>query len=178
MGTPMKWRFALRFLLAFAVLIALWWRLDVPSHYRILSLTVVQVISPAINGWFVDFDQPGKIGSVFFRYENIQLPMLLNVQLLSMSLMPFLSLVAATPGLGWRRGPLLGALGVVLFFLVHQVIILSYPWIMDRPNFVKDTIGIFSGLVAFVVGPLGLWFVLTYSTLNSIWQLNQPKKIS
>ena len=35
----------------------------------------------------------------------------------------------------------------------------------------KDTLGVFSGLVAFVVGPLGLWFILTYPALRSVWQL-------
>ncbi len=171
----MKWRFALRFLLAFAALILLWWRLDVPTYYRLVTLATTQLVSPLISGWWLDYDQPGMIDSVLFRRENVQLPMLLNVPLLSMSLMPFVSLVAATPGLGWRRGPLTAAFGVVLFFLVHLAIVLTYPWIMDRPNFIKDTIGIFSGLVAFVVAPLALWFILTYPALRSTWQLSQAK---
>lgn len=171
----MKGRFALRFLLTFTVLIALWWRLDVPGQYRLVALATTQSISPIINGWWLDFDQPGMIDSVVFRRENVQMPMLLNVSLLSMSLMPFLSLMAATPGMGWRRGPLVAGLGVLLFFLFHQAVLLTYPWIMDRPNFLKDTVGIFSGLVAFVVGPLGLWFALTYPTLRSVWQLGQDE---
>lgn len=169
----MKGRFALRFLLTFTVLIALWWQFDVPGQYRLVALATTQLISPIINGWWLDFDQPGMIDSVVFRRENVQMPMLLNVSLLSMSLMPFLSLMAATPGMGWRRGPLVAGLGVLLFFLFHQAVLLTYPWIMDRPNFLKDTVGIFSGLVAFVVGPLGLWFALTYPTLRSVWQLGQ-----
>jgi hypothetical protein len=31
--------------------------------------------------------------------------------------------------------------------------------------------GVFTGLMAFVVAPLGLWFVLTYSALRPLWQL-------
>jgi hypothetical protein len=31
--------------------------------------------------------------------------------------------------------------------------------------------GVFSGLVAFVVAPLALWFVLTYPVLRPLWQL-------
>ena len=172
----MKWRFAVRFLLAFSVLVTLWWLLDVPTYYRLATLATTRLLSPIVTGWWLDYDQPGMIDSVLFRRENVQMPMLLSVPLLSMSLMPFLSLVAATPGLGWRRGPLAAAAGVAIFFAVHLLIVLSYPWIMDRPNFVKDTIGIFSGLAAFVVAPLALWFTLTYPTLRTIWQLGDDAK--
>lgn len=167
----MKWRFAARFLTAFTVLVPLWWRLDVPALYRSLILAAVQIVSPILSGWWLDYDQPGLMDSVVFRHENVQLPMLLSVPLLSMSLMPFLSLIAATPGLGWRRTVLAVTAGIATFFLIHVLLVVSYPWLMSRPNFLKDTLGIFSGLVAFVVGPLGLWFALTYRTLRHIWQL-------
>jgi len=174
----MKGRFALRFLLTFTVLIGLWWQLEIPRRYRLAALATTQLISPIVNGWWLDYDQPGATDAVVYRRENVRLPMLLDVSLLSMSLMPFLSLVAATPGMGWRRGPAVAAIGVASFFLFHQVIVLTYPWIMDRPNFLKDTLGIFSGLVAFVVGPLGLWFTLTYPTLRSVWRLDQDRGAS
>src|SRR5262249_9566961 len=107
-----------------------------------------------------------------------QLPMLLQLPALSMGMMPFLSLVLATPGLGWRRLAVTTGVGVVLFFAVHVVVVLTYPFIMDCPSFVKDTAGVFSGLVAFVVAPLGLWFVLTYPALRSVWQLGGGRPIS
>jgi hypothetical protein len=167
----MKWRFAVRFLVTFAALVVFWWVTDFAQVYRKAALATVQVLSPVVNGWWLDYDQPGLIDAVVYRSGHRQLPMLLQLPALSMGLMPFLSLVAATPGLGWRRGVLTAALGAVLYFCIHVAVVLVYPLIMDQPNVVKDTIGVFSGLIAFVVAPLGLWFVLTYRTLRSIWQL-------
>jgi hypothetical protein len=79
--------------------------------------------------------------------------------------------VVATPGLGLKRTVIALAAGSALYFLIHVAVVLSYPLIMDRPNIFKDTLGVFSGLVAFVVAPLGLWFVLTYPALRALWQL-------
>jgi len=97
--------------------------------------------------------------------------MLLQVPALSMGLVPLLSLVVATPGLGPKQAALRSAAGAMLYYLLDVAVILAYPWIMDRPNVVKDTLGVFSGLLAFVVAPLGLWFVVTYSALRPLWQL-------
>ena len=168
----MKWRFAATFLLTFAVLVVLWWLSDFARHYRQSVLATVQLHSPVVNGWFLDYDRPGTIDPVVFHYADRQLPMLLQLPALSMGLMPFLALVVATPGLGAERKVVTLVLGSVLFFLIHVAVVLAYPVIMDRPNTLKDTLGVFSGLVAFVVAPLGLWFVLTYPALRAVWQLS------
>lgn len=167
----MKWRFAAKFLLTFATLVVLWWAVDFPRRYRAAVLATAQLVSPVVNGWWLDYDQPGMVDPVVFRSRERQLPMLLQLPILSMSLMPLLSLIVATPRLGLRRTAATLLVGSVLFFLIHVVVVLAYPFIMDRPNMFKDTLGVFSGLVAFVVAPLGLWFVLTYPALRSIWQL-------
>lgn len=171
----MKWRFAAKFLLTFAVLLVVWWRGDVATRYRSAALATAQLVSPVVNGWWLDYDRPGLVDPVTFRRGDRELAMLLQLPALSMGLMPFLSLVVATPGLGWKRTTLTALGGAVLYFFVHVVVVLAYPLIMDHPNVIKDTLGVFSGLVAFVVAPLGLWFVLTYPALRSIWQLGpQP----
>jgi hypothetical protein len=170
----MKWRFAGAFLLTFALLIVIWWALNFGIVYRRAVLVTAQAISPFANGWWLDYDQPGMVDPVVFRTANKQLPMLLQLPALSMALMPLISLIVATPYQGMRRRCLAVLLGTVGFFLIHLVIVLIYPFIMDRPNVLKDTLGVFSGLVAFVVGPLGLWFALTYPALRSVWQLNPP----
>lgn len=167
----MKWRFAAKFLLGFAVLLTLWSVTDFATHYRATVLAIVQMVSPMINGWWLDYDLPGFVDPVVFRTGDKQLPMLLQLPALSMGVVPFLSLVLATPGLGLKRAIIRGALGCVLYLLIDVAVVLAYPAIMDRPNAVKDTLGVFSGLMAFVVGPLGLWFVLTYPALRSLWQL-------
>lgn len=170
----MKWRFAGTFLVMFAVLLVVWWRFDVATRYRSAALATAQLVSPVVNGWWLDYDRPELVNDVTFRRGDRELPMQLQLPALSMGLMPFLSLVLATPGLRWKRATVTAIGGAVLYFLVHVLVVLAYPLIMDRPNVVKDTLGVFSGLVAFVVAPLGLWFVLTYPALRSIWQL-EPK---
>ncbi len=171
----MKWRFAATFLLTFGVLLVLWWMGDVAQRYRTAVLAAAQVASPIVNGWWLDYDQPGMIDPVVFRSAERQLPMLLQLPALSMGLMPLLSLIVATPQQGPKRLAIAVVLGSVLYFLIHLVVVLVYPFIMDRPNALKDALGVFSGLVAFVVAPLGLWFVLTYPALRSVWQLSEEK---
>lgn len=167
----MKWRFAGIFLLTFAVLLVIWWAADMAHWYRTAGLATAQLLSPIVNGWWLDYDQPGMTDPVVFRSGDRRLPMLLQLPTLSMALVPLLSLIIATPHLGWKRCLVTAGLGAVLFFFIHVLIILVYPMIMDRPNAVKDTIGVFSGLVAFAVGPLGLWFALTYPALRKVWNI-------
>jgi hypothetical protein len=169
----MKWRFAAKFLVSFAVLMVLWGRTDFGDHYRTAALAVVQFFSPFVNGWQLEHDQPGAIADIVFRSGNSELPMLLQLPALSMGLVPFVSLIVATPGQRVRRIVTNVVLGCVLYFLIHVIVVLAYPAIMDRPNKVKDTLGVFTGLMAFVVAPLGLWFVLTYPALRSLWQIGQ-----
>jgi len=170
----MKWRFAITFLLTFAILVVLWWRFDIATRYRVVALATAQALSPVVNGWFLYYDEPGMVDPVTFRRGERNLPMLLQLPALSMGLMPLVSLIVATPRIGVRRGALTVVAGSVLYFLVHVTVVLTYPFIMDRPNFIKDTAGVFSGLMAFVVAPLALWFVLTYPVLRPLWQLSAP----
>jgi hypothetical protein len=167
----MKWRFALKFLLAFTVLLTLWSWTHFAHFYRNAVLTVVQQVSPMVNGWWLQFDRPNPVGDVVFRFGNRELAMLLELPVLSMGLVPLLSLIVATPGLRVRQTALRAAIGAVLYFFIDVIVVLAYPFIMDQPNVFKDTMGVFTGLVAFVVAPLGLWFILTYSALRPLWQL-------
>jgi hypothetical protein len=167
----MKWRFAGIFLLSFAVLLVVWWAINFPSRYRTAVLATAQVLSPAVNGWWLDYDRPDKVGDVVFRVGDREIAMLLQLPALSMGLVPLLSLIMATPFQRPKRLAINVVLGVILYFVVDLVVILVYPLIIDRPNAFKDTIGVFTGLMAFVVAPLALWFILTYPALQSIWQL-------
>ena len=167
----MKWRFAVKFLLAFTVLLALWSWTNFAHLYRNAVLTTVQQVSPMVNGWWLQFDKPNPVGDVVFRFGNRELAMLLELPVLSMGLVPLLSLIVATPGLGARQTALRGLIGAGLYFLLDAMVVLAYPFIMDQPNVFKDTMGVFTGLIAFVVAPLGLWFILTYSALRPLWQL-------
>lgn len=172
----MKWRFALTFLTTFALLLVVWWWLDIAALYRLAVLRTVQLASPFLNGWWLEVDQPNPLGDAVFRSGNRQLAMLLQLPALSMGLVPLLSLVVATPGMGARQAALRAAMGAVLYYLLDVAVVLAYPWIMDRPNVVKDTLGVFSGLLAFVVAPLGLWFIVTYSAMRPLWQLTAGRR--
>ncbi len=172
----MKWRFAGTFLLAFALLLVLWWAIDFAKAYRTAVLSTVQLVSPVVNGWWLDYDRPSRVGDVVFRLGDRKLAMLLQMPALSMGLVPLLSLILATPGQTASRAALRAAAGAVLYFLLDVVVVLAYPLIMDRPNVVKDTLGVFSGLMVFVVAPLGLWFVLTYPALRAVWRLTPERR--
>lgn len=171
----MKWRFAVKFLVVFAVLTVLWAGSNFGSHYRAAVLAVVQFLSPAVNGWMLEHDQREAIADVVFRSGSRELPMQLQLPALAMGLLPFVSLVVATPGQSVRRAAASVSLGSVLYFASNVILLLVYPLIMDRPNTIKDTLGVFSGLIVVVMQPLGLWFVLTYPALRSLWQLNQEQ---
>jgi hypothetical protein len=167
----MKWRFAGKFLLCFAILMVLWARTDFGTHYRNTVLAAVQDLSPWVNGWELQYDQPGDVADTVFRSGSSELPMLLQLPALSMGLVPFVSLIVATPRQGAKRTVINVAVGSALYFCIHVAVVLAYPFIMVHPNAVKDTLGVFTGLMAFVVAPLGLWFVLTYSALRSLWRI-------
>jgi hypothetical protein len=168
----MKWRFAGIFLVSFALLLVVWSLVDCAQRYRSAVLATVQVVSPVVNGWWLDYDRPGLVNDVAFRSGDQQLPMLVQLPALSMGIVPLLSLVLATPGLGLRGKVTRALIGAILYFLLDVVVVLAYPLIMERPNIIKDTAGVFSGLMAFVVAPLGLWFILTYRTLEPLWRLS------
>ena len=174
MGAPVKWRFAAKFLLAFTVLLIVWSWGDVAELYRRAVLHAAQPVSPMVNGWWLEFDKPSRVGEIVFRFGNQRLAMLVQLPALSMGLVPLLSLIVATPGLRVRDTVVRCAVGAVLYFLIDVVVVLVYPFIMHHPNSVKETMGVFTGLMAFVVAPLGLWFTLTYSVLRPLWQLT-PK---
>jgi hypothetical protein len=166
----MKWRFAGIFLLSFALLLVLWWAADVATLFRSVVLTIARAISPLVNGWWIDV----KPNDAIFRSGSRKLHLLVQLPQLSMGMVPFLALVAATPGIGLKRATIAAAVGSALYVLIDVGVVLAYPFIIDQPNVFKDTLGVFSGLVAFVVAPLGLWFVMTYPELRALWQLVPP----
>lgn len=163
----MKWRFAVKFLLAFALLMALWWRTDFGALYRSLVIILAAPLSAHTNGWTLQ----AQAGGAVFQRGHERMDLLLQLPALSMGLMPLLSLILATPGQGRQLLLRNIVLGIVLYIAIDVLIVLVYPFILDRPGFVKDTLGVFSGLVGIVVAPLGLWFALTYSALRPVWQI-------
>ncbi len=186
----MKLKFAGIFLATFAILTALWSSIDFGDLYRTAVLTGAQVLSPILHGWFLEFDVPGLEGAAVFKRGGENLPMALQLPALSMGVLPLSSLIIATPGQTWQRAMIAAVAGCVLYYFVDVFVVSIYPLFMDQRmggapqtfvNVIKDTVGVFSGLLAFVVAPLAIWFVLTYRALQSVWQLTptavaEPKR--
>ena len=164
----MKWRFALVFLATFTVLVPLWWQLDLGHHYRDAVLLAVRWTSPLVTGWWLDWEG----GSAAFRRDRVDLPFLLNLPAIAWRCLPLISFVAPAPVQGVRRSAVLVPLAVALYFGVDVAVVLAYPTFMHEPGRVADTIGVFAGMVAFVVAPLGIWFAVTYPSLRSLWQID------
>lgn len=176
----MKWRFAGTFLAMFAVLTVIWWWTDFGELYRVAVLAGAQVFSPLLHGWYLEFDTPGLVNAAAFKRGSESLAMQLQLPQLAMGVLPLVSLIVATPRQTWRRAAVASVAGCVLYYFVDVFVVSIYPLFMDQRmggapqnfvNMIKDTVGVFSGLVAFVVAPLAIWFVLTYPALNSVWQL-------
>jgi len=172
-GARVKWRFAAKFLVAFALLLVAWSTTGFAHGYRSAVLATVQMASPLVNGWWLDYDRPGSADDAVFRAGDREIAMLIQLPALSIGLVFLVSLLLATPGLGRRQRIGRAATGAILYFLLDTIVVLAYPLLLDRPNAVKNTLGVFLGLTAFVVAPLGLWFVLTYPALRGVWGLTR-----
>lgn len=165
----MRWRFAVKFLLAFAAVIVAWWALSLGEVYRDALHWTAGATSPLLTGWWLDTRAVATGGRAVFRFGADEIPLWLNLPVVAMSLMPLFSLLVATPGQSLKQLLLRLPVAIVACVAIHTAVVLAYPWIMHEPNALKDTVGVFSGLVAFVVTPLGVWFALTYPTLRSLW---------
>lgn len=170
----MRWRFAVKFLATFAAVIPLWWALSLGELYRDAVHLIVGWTSPLLTGWWLDAGAVSSGGHALFRRGADEVPLLLNLPAIAMSLMPLTSLLVATPGQSLRLLAVRLPLAVGLCLAIHAAVVLAFPWIVHEPNPVKDTVGVFSGLLAFVVAPLGVWFGLTYPTMRGLWGIEAP----
>ena len=80
----MKWRFAVKFLVTFALLVVFWFVTGFGEHYSKLVLPVAAIFSPLINGWLLDIGARG----VFFRRGHDEIEFFIQLPALSMGLMP------------------------------------------------------------------------------------------
>jgi hypothetical protein len=166
-----KGAFVLRFLVVFALLISAGALLNASSYYARALEGAVRVTSPGLTGWWLE-DRPAPSGSrLWFRAGHAELRLLLSLESLSLGLIPFLSLLCATPGLELRRRLIAGAIGAGAFFLLDLIVVLLYPFLVGHPNAFTDITGTFLGLLTFVGAPIILWFALTYDRLRQVWRL-------
>jgi hypothetical protein len=171
-----KLAFVGRFLAFFALLIAIGWYTDAPARYaRALGATAA-VLSPVTSGWWLE-PRPGARGTeLWFRRGTQDLKLLLSLESLALGLLPLLSLISATPGLGWRRWLIAAIVGSAAFFALDLVVVQLYPLLVSTPNALTDIVGTFLGLLSFVGAPIILWFALTFDRLRSVWRLDVGRR--
>jgi hypothetical protein len=167
--------FVSRFLAVFAVLIVFGWATDGPRRYAGALRATAGMITPAVNGWWVEQRVVGGKDETFFRSGEHELKLLLSLEALALGLLPLLSLIGATPGLGWRRLAPKAALGIAGLFVLDLVVLVLYPYLVSQTNF-ADALGTFLGILTFVGGPVILWFVLTFDVLRGVWKLDLPRQ--
>ena len=177
-----KLAFVGRFLAVFALLAVAGWLTDAPARYATGLRVAASITSPLANGW--SLDQHPAVGrqEIYFRRGNEQLRLGLSLEALALGLLPLLSLLAATPGLGLTRRAACAAIGIAALFLLDLLVLLLYPFLVPSPNApsglwssvssaTTDILGTFLGLLTFVGGPVIVWFVLTFRQLRGVWRL-------
>jgi hypothetical protein len=167
----MKTRFLLRFLLVFAILVPAGARTGFPRLYARSLEIAAAAVGPALNGWSFESHPQSPPSGLRFRRGSESLPLQLSLEALALGLVPLLSLIGATPGMSARRRGRAILLGVAGLFALDLLVLLAYPWMVRNPNAIKDITGTYLGLLTFVGGPVILWFVLTYESLEPIWHL-------
>ena len=170
-GAGARAAFVARFLVLFALLAYGGFLSDAPRRYAGVLRVAGTATSPLINGWSLEQrEAPSGRQEIWFRRGNDQLRLALGLQSMALSLLPLLALLGATPGLGVRGLASRAAIGVTALFGLDLLVVLLYPWLIDR-SAVADVAGTFLGLLTFVGGPVILWFALTYRALRDVWRL-------
>jgi hypothetical protein len=165
--------FVVRFLVVFALLIVLGWLTDAPARYASALRVAASLTSPVVNGWSLEERERSAAGrqQIWFRRGSEQMRLQLSLDALALGLLPLLSLLGATPGLGAARLAAVAAIGVGGLFVLDLLVLLLYPYLVGSPNAFTDIAGTFLGLLTFVGGPVILWFVLTFAQLRTVWRL-------
>jgi hypothetical protein len=172
-----KAAFVGRFLGVFALLIVGGWLSGAPGRYAGALRIAASFTSPLANGWSLE-QRPSPVGrqEIWFRRGNEQLRLGLGLEALALGMLPLLSLLGATPGLGLGGFALRAAIGIAALFALDLVILLLYPFLVGSPNAFTDILGTFLGLLTFVGGPVILWFALTFRQLRGVWKLDLANK--
>ena len=163
-------RFVGRFLVLFALFVVTGGVLRLTQGYAIALHEAAALTSPALSGWWLEERDGVRGPEVWLRRGSQELRFGLSMEKLGLGLYPLLSLLLATPGLGWKRSGANVAIGVAGLFALDLSVVLAYPWLVV-PGALNDITGTFLGLLTFVGGPVILWFVLTFKHLRGVWRL-------
>ena len=163
-------RFVGRFLAVFALLVIIGGAVGLTRGYAAVLQGAAALTSPAVSDWWLEEREGVRGPEIWLRRGSQELRFALSMEKLGLGLYPLLSLLLATPGLGWKRSATNLAIAVASLFALDLVVVLAYPWLVV-PGAVNDITGTFLGLLTFVGAPVILWFALTFSRLRGVWRL-------
>lgn len=165
-----KPEFLARFIVAFGIFAALGGFAGGLRLYASALYGVAGLSAPVLTGWHLE-RRPvsGRADEVWLKNTRTEMKLELGLEKLALGLIPFFSLLAATPGLRPRRFAQTATLGLGGFFLLDLLVVLAYPALV-RPGAFADITGTFLGLLTFVGAPVILWFALTYPEMRSVWR--------
>ena len=172
-----KWRFLGLFLVAFAAFLVVWRVTDATRYYTAGLLRAAGLVGPMLHGWVLEFSDPSR-GSPTWVHGSDTVQAAIQFDALSVGVVPVLALLAATPGVRWRRRVGLMALGALLCFAVDTLIVALFPLLVFYKNAFTDVIGTFLGLIAFVGAPVIIWFALTFRELQGWLPLLGPRSLA
>jgi hypothetical protein len=160
-----KRRFLGLFLCAFAAFLIVWRASDATRYYTDGLLRVAGVVGPMLHGWILEIREPGH-GRPTWVHGGQSVEAAIQFDALAVGVVPLLALLAATPGLRWRRRLGLMGVGGLLCFAVDTLIVALFPLLVFYKNAFTDVVGTFLGLIAFVGAPVIIWFALTFRELQ------------
>jgi len=171
-----KWRFLGLFLAAFAALLVVWRVTGAGGYYTDALLRAAGVVGPMLHGWILEIPAPGH-GAPAWVHGGESVEAAIQFDALSIGVVPVLALLAATPGMRWRRRLGLMGAGGVLCFAVDTLIVALFPLLVFYKNAFTDVIGTFLGLIAFVGAPGIIWFALTFRELQEWLPSLRPRTL-
>jgi hypothetical protein len=172
-----KTRFLLSSLVLFGVLLFGWKLTQASRWYTAGMLTFAGAIGPAIHGWILEPNAEGEGPPTWVRGTQ-RVDLTIQFDALAVGLVPLLTLLAATPGLGLQRRGTLMLAGTALNFLIDSMILALFPLLVFYKNAFTDVIGTFLGLIAFVGAPVIIWFGLTFRELQQSLPSLRPRAVS
>lgn len=158
-----KGRFLAAFFVLFAILLVLWSQSQASEAYTGLLLGVAGPVGAATHGWILERNAQGAAAWV---HGAARVDLSIQFDALGVGLVPLIALLGATPAIAPRRRALLIAVGIVICFAFHLLVVVLFPLLVFYQNPFTDVVGTFLGLTSFVGAPVIIWFALVFSTIR------------
>lgn len=161
-----KLGFLARFLAYFALLLSLWSVSPASEWCTAAILWVAATLGPILHGWVLAAPSPG---TPFHRWmlggQAVELR--IHFDALAVGVVPFVALIAATPGLArWRRARAMVA-GSIGCLAIDTLIVVLFPLLVHHENALTGIGGTFLGVIGFVGAPAILWFALAHREVRA-----------